>query len=230
MKKTRERISDPRKRDMMAPLKAPHPWGTKRPSLEQNFYEAMDRPENDVVDIKNNPVKEVTEKGIVTEDGVEREFDLIALATGFDAVTGGMKNMGLLDINGVDLKERWSDGTYSHIGMACADFPNMFFRKLNCPYTRLMNTVLTLAPVYGAQGPTAFSNGPSCVEVQGDWIIDALAKLRKENITYLNATREAEKDWNQKVTELSDKTLFPISDSWYMVRFRTDTPLVMKHC
>jgi len=70
--------------------------------------------------------------------------------------------------------------------------------------------------VYGAQDPTAFSNGPSCVEVQGDWIIAALAKLRKENITYLNATREAEKDWHRKVTELSDKTLFPISDSWYM--------------
>lgn len=200
----------------MAPLKAPHPWGTKRPSLEQNFYEAMDRPENDVVDIKNNPVKEVNERGIVTEDGVSREFDLIALATGFDAVTGGMKNMGLLDINGVDLKERWSDGTYSHIGLACADFPNMFFRKLYSDNTFLKNIVLTLTPVYGAQGPTAFSNGPSCVECQGDWIIDALAKLRKENITYLNATREAENDWNQKVTELSDKTLFPISDSWYM--------------
>lgn len=54
------------------------------------------------------------------------------------------------------------------------------------------------------------------MECQGDWIIDALAKLRKENITYLNATRVAEKDWNRKVTELSDKTLFPISDSWYM--------------
>jgi len=40
--------------------------------------------------------------------------------------------------------------------------------------------------------------------------------LRKENITYLNATRDAEEEWNRKVTELSDKTLFPISDSWYM--------------
>lgn len=143
MKKTRERITDPRKRDIMAPLKAPHPWGTKRPSLEQNFYEAINRPENDVVDIKNNPVKEVTEKGIVTADGQEREFDIIALATGFDAVTGGMKNMGLLDINGVDLKERWSDGTYSHVGMACADFPNMFFRKSSCTYT-LLKCLLTL--------------------------------------------------------------------------------------
>lgn len=178
----------------------------------------MDRPENDVVDLKSTPVKEVTEKGIVTSDGQLREFDLIALATGFDAVTGGMKNMGLRDIHGVDLRDRWSDGTYSHIGMACADFPNMFFRE-SAPCLSQVDAIFanqSLALVYGAQGPTAFSNGPSCVECQGDWIIDALAKLRKENITFLNATREAEEAWNTKVTELSDKTLFPISDSWYM--------------
>jgi hypothetical protein len=124
---------------MMAPLKAPHPWGTKRPSLEQNFYEAMDKPENDVANVKSNSVKEVTEKGIVTADGVLREFDIVALAKGFDAVTGGMKNMGLLEINGVDLKERRSDGTYPHIGMACADFLNMFFRKLYSHYTLLVD-------------------------------------------------------------------------------------------
>ncbi|KAK3114675.1 hypothetical protein LTR53_006761 [Teratosphaeriaceae sp. CCFEE 6253] len=197
VKKTRARISDPRKRDIMAPLKAPHPWGTKRPSLEQNFYEAMDRPENDVVDIKNNPIIEVKDNGLLTQDGQFREFDIIALATGFDAVTGGMKNMGLKDINGVPLKEKWQEGTYSYLGMTANDFPNMFF-------------------LYGAQGPTAFSNGPSCVEVQGDWIVDALAKLRKENITYLNATQEGEQEWRRKVTELSDKTLFPLTDSWYM--------------
>ena len=129
MKKTRERVSDPRKRDIVAPLKAPHPWGTKRPSLEQNYYEQMDRPENDVVDLNENPVVEVKEKGIVTQDGQLREFDIIALATGFDAVTGGMKTMGLKDINGVDLRERWADGTYSNLGMACHGYPNMFFCK-----------------------------------------------------------------------------------------------------
>lgn len=129
VKKTRERIKDPRKRDIFAPLRAPHPWGTKRPSLEQDFYEQMDRPENDVVDIKNNPVVEVTEKGIVTTDGQLREFDIIALATGFDAVTGGMKSMGLRDIQGVELREKWDQGTSSHLGMTCSGFPNMFFRK-----------------------------------------------------------------------------------------------------
>ena len=70
--------------------------------------------------------------------------------------------------------------------------------------------------LYGAQGPTAFSNGPSCVELQGDWIVDAIAKLRKEGITYLNARKEGEEEWRNKVQDLNEKTLFPHTNSWYM--------------
>ncbi|GAB7363660.1 hypothetical protein MBLNU230_g4230t1 [Neophaeotheca triangularis] len=197
LEKTRARITDPRKRDILAPTKAPHPWGTKRPSLEQDFYEMLDRPENDVIDLNQNNIVEVTEKGIKTADGQVREFDMIALATGFDSVNGGMKSMGLKDINGVDLKDKWATGTWSYLGMTCADMPNMFF-------------------LYGAQGPTAFSNGPSCVECQGDWIVDALAKARKENITYLNATKAGEEAWRENVAALSKKTLFHNVSSWYM--------------
>jgi cation diffusion facilitator CzcD-associated flavoprotein CzcO len=122
-KKARARITDPRKRDILAPLEPPHAFGTKRPSLEQNYYEMLDKPENDVVDIKKTPIVEVTETGIKTEDGMHREFDVIALATGFDSVTGGMKNMGLQDVDGVQLNERWKEGTWSYLGMSCAGFP-----------------------------------------------------------------------------------------------------------
>ncbi|ORY02932.1 hypothetical protein BCR34DRAFT_492764 [Clohesyomyces aquaticus] len=196
-RKTRARITDPRKRDILAPEKAPHAFGTKRPSLEQNYYEMLDKHENDVVDIKATPIVEVTETGIKTSDGKVREFDVIALATGFDSVTGGMKNMGLKDIDGVELAEKWKSGTWSYLGMTCAGYPNMFF-------------------LYGAQGPTAFSNGPSCVECQGDWIVDTMKKLKDQNIKYIDTSREAEESWRQKVTELSDKTLFPGTSSWYM--------------
>ena len=129
-KKTRARISDPEKREILAPLKAPHAFGTKRPSLEQNYYEMLDRPENKVVDVNKTPIKEFTEKGIVTEDGKLHEFDVIALATGFDSVTGGMKNMGLKDVDGVELADKWKEGTYSYLGMSLSGFPNCFFRKL----------------------------------------------------------------------------------------------------
>ncbi|KAF4552244.1 Pyridine nucleotide-disulfide oxidoreductase-like protein 12 [Elsinoe fawcettii] len=197
VKKTRQRISDPEKRDILAPLEAPHAWGTKRPSLEQDYYEQLDKPQNSVVDVKKNPIVEVKENGIVTADGKLREFDVIALATGFDSVTGGMKNMGLRDESGELLSEKWKMGTWSYMGMTCNGYPNMFF-------------------LYGAQGPTAFSNGPTCVEVQGDWIVDAIAKCKNEGITYLNAKKESEERWRQLVTELSEKTLFPGTSSWYM--------------
>ncbi|KAI9699549.1 MAG: hypothetical protein M1820_007180 [Bogoriella megaspora] len=196
-KKTRARITDPRKRDILAPLNQPHTFGTKRPSLEQNFYEQLDKPENDVVDTKATPIEEFTETGIITSDGQHREFDVVALATGFDSVTGGMKNMGLKDVDGVSLADKWKMGTWSYLGMTCNGYPNMFF-------------------LYGAQGPTAFSNGPSCVECQGDWIIDAIAKARQEGLTRIEPTKEAEEEWRRNVTDLSNKTLFPGTSSWYM--------------
>lgn len=137
------------------------------------------------------------ENGILTEDGELREFDIIALATGFDSVTGGMMDMGLKDINGTELRDKWKEGTYTYLGMTCQGYPNFFF-------------------LYGAQGPTAFSNGPSCVELQGEWIFDAIVKLSKENITYLNPTKEGEEEWRKKIKDLNDKTLFPYTKSWYM--------------
>lgn len=197
VKKTRERISDPIKRDILAPLEPPHMFGTKRPSLEQDYFEQMDKPENEVVDISKTPVREVTKTGIITEDGKFREFDVIALATGFDSVTGPMKNMGLKGVDGVDLSEKWKTGTWSFLGMAIAGYPNMFY-------------------LYGAQGPTAFGNGPTMAECQGNWIADAITKARDEGINYLEATKEAEEEWRRKVIAINDATLFPGTSSWYM--------------
>ena len=196
-KKTRARIHDPVKRDILAPLEPPHPFGTKRPSLEQNYYDQFNSDHMKVVDVKKNPIVGIEPKGIRLEDGTLYECDVIALATGFDSLTGGMKNMGLRNIKGQPLSETWSQGTWSYLGMTCNGYPNMFF-------------------LYGAQGPTAFSNGPSCVEVQADWIVQAIDKLKAEGIKRIDPTREAEEEWRNKVQELSDKTLFPSANSWYM--------------
>lgn len=196
-KKTRARITDPHKRGILAPLEPIHPFGTKRPSLEQDFYEQFNKPHVNVVDLRANPVREVVANGLITADGTLHELDIIALATGFDSVTGGMKNMGLRNIYGETLSDAWKEGTWSYLGMTCRGYPNMFF-------------------LYGPQGPTAFSNGPSCVEAQGNWIISAIAKIEKEGIKSIDPTREAEEEWRRKVAELSDKTLFPKANSWYM--------------
>ncbi len=82
-KKTRDRVGDPRKRDLLAPLEAPHYFGIKRPCLEFDYYEQFNRPTVDVIDINNNAIKGFDETGIILEDGTHHEFDVIAVATGF---------------------------------------------------------------------------------------------------------------------------------------------------
>lgn len=196
-KKTRARIEDPRKRDILAPLEPPHPFGTKRCSLEQDFYEQFNKSNVDVVDIRTNPVKEVVPTGLITADGKLHEVDIIALATGFDALTGGFTNMGLRSIGGEHISDVWGKGTRSYLGMTLHGYPNMFY-------------------LYGPQAPTAFANGPSCVEAQGDWVISMIVKMDKERIRWIEATRDAEQQWSAKIKELSDRTLFAKADSWYL--------------
>jgi hypothetical protein len=80
--------------------------------------------------------------------------------------------------------------------MAVAGFPNLLF-------------------VYGPQSPNAFANGPTCAELQGDWIVQMLGHLRQHHFTRFEATVTAEEAWRAQVLEIADSTLFPRADSWY---------------
>ncbi|TKA70143.1 hypothetical protein B0A49_07723 [Cryomyces minteri] len=193
----RARIGDPRKRDLLAPLEPPHPWGVKRPCLEQNYYEQFNRANVDIIDINANPIEEFTETGIKTKDGEVHEFDVIAVATGFDITTGGMTHMGLKSIHGTTLQDEWKAAANTYLGTTVSGYPNMFH-------------------LYGPQGPTLLSNGPSSVEVQGRWIVDTIKKMERENLKYIDATEEATKKWKKHINELSDISLFPTCKSTYM--------------
>lgn len=87
-KNVRFRIGDPKARDLLAPLEPPHPFGVKRPCLEFGYYEQFNRENVELVNIKDNPITQFTEKGIKLKDGTVHEFDVICIATGFDVVTG----------------------------------------------------------------------------------------------------------------------------------------------
>lgn len=198
-KKQSARISDPKKRDMLCPKEPPHAFGIKRPCLEQNYYEVLDADNAEVVDISDNgtPIVEFTETGIKTADGRHHEFDVIALATGFDISTGGMTNMGLKNINGTYLADEWKASANTYLGTTISGYPNMFH-------------------LYGPHGPTLLSNGPSSVEVQGRWIRDAINLIQMHKLKYINATPEATKKWKQRINDLSNATLMPTTKSTYM--------------
>jgi cation diffusion facilitator CzcD-associated flavoprotein CzcO len=196
-KKIRDRIGDPQQRELLAPLEPPHPFGVKRPCLEYNYFEQFNRPNVEVVDIKNNQIVGFTEDGIKLQDGTVHEVDVVCVATGFDITTGGMTAMGLRSVHGTTLQDEWKAAAYTYLGTTVSGYPNMFH-------------------LYGPQGPTLLSNGPTSVEVQGRWIADAIKQIDRQGIKYIDATPEASQAWKKRINELSDVSLFPTTKSTYM--------------
>lgn len=194
--RVRERISDPRKQELLAPMEPPHPFGAKRLSLEQDFYDHFDKPNVDVIDVKTNPIVKFEKNGIRQEDGTFHELDIIALATGFDAINGGIKAIDIQGRDGEKLTDKWLKGTWTYLGMTTANFPNFYF-------------------TYGPQGPTAFSNGPSCNELQGDWILAVMEHMREKGLTSVDPKYEEEQRWKKSVNEFAVKGVRGHTDSWY---------------
>ncbi|KDN69226.1 putative cyclopentanone 1,2-monooxygenase [Colletotrichum sublineola] len=197
-RKTRSRIRNPQKRAVLVPDEPPYPFSAKRSSLEQDYYECLDQDNVEVVDLKSSGIREWTPRGIVTEDGREREHDIIVLATGFDSMTGALTNMGLRGKDGVDLKERWKDGVWTYLGLMSRGYPNLFF-------------------VYGPQAPTALTNAPPFIEQQVEVIVDFLTKLRKEKVRSIEPRPLAMEQWKSTVLAYHEATLFSKCDSsWYV--------------
>lgn len=194
--KTRARINDPVKGEKLAPVMAPHPYGTKRVSLEQNYYECFNAVNVDLVDLKANPIETFTPTGIRTRDGTEYPLDVVVLATGFDAVTGGLTQIDIRGVDGATIKETWSDGVKTHLGISVAGFPNMFI-------------------IYGPQAPTAFATGPSCAEAQGEFIARCLSFMQEKGYTSIQPTVDAELAWREHVNETAQEGLFSQTESWY---------------
>lgn len=194
--KVRARIDDPAIAEVLAPTEPPHPFGVKRPSLEQTFYDCFNQDNVTLVDLKTTPIERVTLTGVRTTEG-EHELDLLVLATGFDAVTGGLTSIDIQGTRDESLKEHWQQGVRTHLGLASNGFPNLLY-------------------LYGPQSPSGFCNGPTCAEVQGEWIVELLAHLRDKGLTRIEATAEAEETWRELVHGIASMTLFPRADSWYM--------------
>lgn len=87
-KKVAERMRPGKKRELMAPEKMPYFFGTKRTPLEQDYYECVDQDNVDVVDMNEQKIRTFADEGIVFEDGSEKKFDILILATGFDSFSG----------------------------------------------------------------------------------------------------------------------------------------------
>jgi len=165
----------------------------KRPLCDSGYYATYNRPNVDLVDVKANPIAEITPSGVKTSDGVEHALDMLIFATGFDAVDGNYTKIDIRGRQGVAIKDQWKAGPSSYLGVTNVNYPNMFM-------------------VLGPNGP--FTNLPPSIETQVEWISELIRHANAGNFKTVEPTAEAEAGWTRTCQEIANMTLFPKAESW----------------
>jgi cyclohexanone monooxygenase len=192
--KIRAIVHDPEVAELLAPKD--HPIGTKRICMDTRYYETYNRDNIELVDVKTNPIVEITPTGLRTTAG-DFEFDVLVLATGFDAMTGPLTRMNIVGKGGLALTDAWIAGPKTYLGLSVAGFPNLF--TITGPGSPSVLAVMTMA-----------------VEQHVDWIADAIVHMEQHQLAEMEATPEAQEAWGVHVNEVADRTLFRYANSWYL--------------
>jgi cyclohexanone monooxygenase len=194
--KMKEKVKDPEVAETLTPKG--YPFFAKRPPLDHGYYEAYNRDNVKLVDIKDRePIVEITETGIRTTEN-EYELDIIVLATGFQAYTGAQEALAIRGRNGQLLRDKWEDVSASIMGVFVADFPNMFL-------------------ITGPQAP--FANLPTSIEQNVLYIVDCIKKMESEGFDVCEPQKQAEDEWVEHTAEIHAQTLMAQGDkvhSWMM--------------
>jgi cation diffusion facilitator CzcD-associated flavoprotein CzcO len=169
-----------------------HGFGQKRPPLENGYYATFNRENVSLVSLLEQPMTRFTEKGIETSEG-EYEFDLIVIATGFEAVVGSFNRIDIRGVDGLRLRDHWEGGPRTYLGLASSGFPNMF--------------------IVGGPQSTA-GNIPRYTESQVDWVTECLVAMRDAGQTRVEATHEAEEGWIELIYSTIQGTLQETAKSW----------------
>jgi cyclohexanone monooxygenase len=193
-RKIRATVKDPKTAELLCPND--HPIGTKRLILDTDYYETYNRDNVTLVDIRREPIKEITPTGLRT-GGADYALDAIVFATGFDAMTGAMKEIDIHTDAGLSVREKWEHGPSTYLGVMIAGFPNLFM-------------------ITGPQSPGVKSQMILACEQHVDWIADCVQYLRDHRFTRIEAEQDAEDAWVQHNNEVADRTLYPLANSWYV--------------
>ena len=183
--------------------------GCKRPCLDTGYFETYNRPNVELLDARTHPIERITPDGVVVKDlrrgrgdaaqesSRKIALDCIVFATGFDAMTGAVLGVDIRGRGGRTLREKWSAGPRTYLGLGTAGFPNLFL-------------------ITGPGSPSVLTNMMVSIEQHVDWIGDCLKHLRREKLVTIEATEEAEDAWGDHVNAVAGRTLYPTCNSWYL--------------
>lgn len=112
-------------------------------------------------------------------------------------MTGSLLRVDIRGRGGRTLKDKWSAGPRSYLGLGVAGFPNLFI-------------------ITGPGSPSVLTNMIVSIEQQVDWIAECLAYLRAQGRLLIEASGGAEDQWVAHVNAVAERTVYPSCNSWYL--------------
>jgi len=191
--KIREIVKDPETAKALEPRNI---IGCKRLCVDTGYWATFNRPNVTLVDLGDSAIERITPTGLSAK-GKDYTFDCLVLATGFDAMTGALLRIDIRGRGGVSLKDKWSEGPKTYLGLTMAGFPNLF-------------------TVTGPGSPSVLTNMLPSIEQHVDWIADCLAAMRERGASVIEAEKQAEEAWVGHVGETAGNTLRSTCSSWYV--------------
>ncbi|MFD2180012.1 flavin-containing monooxygenase [Veronia pacifica] len=170
--------------------------GCKRIILSNDLLKTYNR-NNTHLYLRENGIKEINKRGILTTQGKQVDLDLIVYATGYDA-TDGVISYPIKGKNNLNIAQVWEDYPRAYVGTTLPGFPNLF---LSC----------------GPNSGIGHTSAIFIIESQMNYIIDAIMKCEKNGFKTFEVKSESEERYTNKLHKEMEKTVWHKGgcNSWY---------------
>ncbi len=184
----RASVSDPEMREAMIPR---FPLGCKRILIADNFYDAMNRPN---VDLVTSGIDRIESDAVISANGDRHPADILVYATGFD-LEHYMRKTEVIGPGGVALSELWADKPQAYKGGFIPGMPNFY---------------MTTGPNTGV-GTTSVV---FMIEAQLELILQAIEAAGADHL--IEVTEEAHDRYNREIRDALQETVWAGDcHSWY---------------
>jgi cation diffusion facilitator CzcD-associated flavoprotein CzcO len=157
--------------------------GCKRILQSNKWYRALAKPHVNIV----GSVAEVQGNTVIASDGARCEVDIIIFATGFEVANPPIAER-IIGSTGMTLANQWHGSPEVYLGTVAQDCPNCF---------------LTFGPnLY------TFTSAFVIIEAQLKYILDALNKMRSNNIASFTVDRKKSSPYNEKLQSSLQQTVW----------------------
>jgi cation diffusion facilitator CzcD-associated flavoprotein CzcO len=186
----RKQVADPRLRAELLPS---YTFGCKRVTYSDTWYPALQAPN---VELVTDSIQEVTETGIVTADGTEREVDTLILATGYRFA---YRERLCPRVFGRDGQRLLDAAPVAYRGTMVAGYPNLF---------------VMIGPNVGL----GHNSMVEIIEGQIRFFLNAVEHLETTGMDSLEVTESAQDTFNDRIQDKLAHTVWNTGgcSSWYL--------------